>query len=180
MGEAHKLEERRLVTGLFRNRESAERAYQTLEDHGYLSDDISVMMLDETRKNHYDITPMETEHGNKAMKGAGMGGAIGGTVGAALAAIAAAGASIALPGLGLMIAGPVAAALAGAGAGGATGGLIGALVGAGISEDRVKMYEVGIREGGILLGVHARSEAEAQHIESLWRDVDGYVTESAD
>jgi hypothetical protein len=167
-----------LVTGLFRDRPSAEQAYQVLEDRGFLHDDISVMMLDETRKKHYGFTPMETEHGNKAIKGAGVGGAIGGTVGAALAAIAAAGASIALPGLGLIIAGPIAAALAGAGAGGATGGLIGALVGSGVPEDRVKMHEMGIRDGGILLGVHARTEAEAEFIEELWRQNEGYVGRS--
>ena len=170
-----KVDETRLVTGLFRDRESAERAYQVLEDRGFLHDEISVMMLDETRRKHYGFKPIETEHGNKALKGAGVGGAIGGTVGAALAAVAAAGASIALPGIGLVIAGPIAAALAGAGAGGATGGLIGAMVGAGVPEDRVKMYEMGIREGGILLGVHARTEAEAEHIEDLWRQNEGYV-----
>jgi hypothetical protein len=163
------------VTGLFRDRQSAEEAYKVLEERGFLHDDISVMMLDETRRKHYGFTPMETEHGNKAVKGAGVGGAIGGTIGAALAAVAAAGASIALPGLGLVIAGPVAAALAGAGAGGAAGGLVGALVGAGIPEDRVKMYEMGIREGGILLGVHARTEAEADYIEDLWHQIDGYI-----
>jgi hypothetical protein len=168
-------DERKLVTGLFRDRESAERAYQVLEDKGFLGEDISVMMLDETRKKHYGFTPMETEHGNKAIKGAGVGGAIGGTVGAVAAAVAAAGASIALPGLGLVIAGPIAAALAGAGAGGAAGGLIGALVGTGIPEDRVKMYEMGIREGGILLGVYARSDVEADFIEQVWRENEGYI-----
>jgi hypothetical protein len=175
MSEPRRKDERRLVTGLFKDRESAERAYQVLEEKGFLGDEISVMMLDETRKKHYGFTPMETEHGNKAMKGAGFGGAVGGTVGAALAVVAAAGASIALPGLGLVIAGPVAAALAGAGAGGAAGGLLGALVGAGIPEDRVKMYEMGIREGGILLGVYARSDVEADFIEQVWRENEGYI-----
>lgn len=177
MATPHRMEkeEGHLVTGVFKDRDSAEHAYQVLEDHGFLKDEITVMMLDETRKRHYNIAPMETEHGNKALKGAGVGGAIGGTVGAAAAAIAAVAASIAVPGLGLVIAGPVAAALAGAGAGGATGGLIGLLVGAGVPEDRVTMYEMGIREGGIMLGVNARTEAEARTIEDLWRGLDGYV-----
>ncbi len=65
----------------------------------------------------------DSELGNKAAEGAGVGGAIGGTVGAIAAAIAAIGTSLVLPGLGLVIAGPIAAALAGAGAGaGAAGG----------------------------------------------------------
>ena len=51
------------------------------------------------------------ELGSKAAEGAGVGGAIGGTVGAILAAIAAVGTTIAIPGLGLVIAGPLAAAI---------------------------------------------------------------------
>ena len=45
----------------------------------------------------------------------------------ALAAIAAIGTTLALPGLGLLIAGPIAAALVGAGSGAAAGGVLGAL-----------------------------------------------------
>ena len=46
-----------------------------------------------------------------AADGLGIGSAIGGTVGAVLAAIAAVGTSIVIPGLGLFVAGPIAAAL---------------------------------------------------------------------
>ena len=72
-----------------------------------------------------------------------------------------------VPGLGLIVAGPIAAALAGAGAGGAAGTLVGALVGAGIPEHRAKVYEAGLREGGILLGVEVRSSEEASALEDL-------------
>jgi hypothetical protein len=102
-------------------------------------------------------------------KGASIGGVIGGTVGAVLAAIAAVGTSIAIPGLGIVIAGPVAAALAGAGAGAATGGLIGALVGWGIPEERVTHYEEGIKKGGIVLGVTPRNDEDAAHLEETGR-----------
>lgn len=67
-----------------------------------------------------------------------------------MAAVAAVGMSIAIPGLGLVIAGPLAGAIAGAG--GAAGGLVGALVGWGIPEERVKRYESGIKNGEILMG----------------------------
>src|SRR5437879_5713335 len=46
--------------------------------------------------------------------------------------------SIAIPGLGVIIAGPLAAGLAGAGAGALTGGLVGAFVGWGIPEEHAK------------------------------------------
>jgi len=90
-------------------------------------------------------------------------------VGATLAAIAAIGTTLALPGLGLLIAGPIAAGLAGAGAGGATGGLIGALIGAGIPEERVKDYEEGIKKGGIMMGVTPRNTEDAAYFEEDWK-----------
>jgi hypothetical protein len=88
-------------------------------------------------------------------------------VGAVLAAIAAVGTTMFLPGLNLVIAGPIAAALAGAGAGAAAGGVIGALVGAGIPEYRAKVYEAGIKGGGILIGVEARSDEDVDRLEDL-------------
>ena len=162
------------VTGLYRTPEEASRAYADLTTkHSYEADDIDVMMSDETRKRHFgDITPgTEFSHGTKAAEGLGKGSAIGGGVGAALAALFAVGTSIAIPGLGLVVAGPIAAALAGAGAGGVTGGLIGALIGAGIPEQRAKEYKRGINEGGILLGTRAR---DARHAEELERDFGNY------
>ena len=97
-----------------------------------------------------------------------MGGAIGGTIGAIAAAVAAIGTSLAIPGLGLVIAGPLAAAIAGAGAGAATGGLIGALVGWNIPEERVKHYEEGIKNGGILMGVKPRNDEDAAYFDQQW------------
>jgi hypothetical protein len=159
----------RMVTGLFRDRESAEQAYRSVSDLGYEHKDVNVIMSDDTRRRHFsgeDST--STELGSKAAEGAGIGGALGGTLGAVAAALAAAGTSVALPGLGLVIAGPVAAALAGAGAGGVTGGLVGALIGSGIPEERVKHYESGINEGGIVMGVTPRSEEDARRFEQAW------------
>jgi hypothetical protein len=166
------------VTGLFPNRDSAEQAYQEAIDRGYQKDDMNVVMSDDTRKRHFSdeggaVGGRETELGSKAAEGAGIGAGIGGTVGAVAAAIAAVGTSIAIPGLGLVIAGPVAAALAGAGAGGAAGTLVGALVGWNIPEERVKEYESGIREGGILMGVRPRSDDDASHLEERWRSASG-------
>jgi len=74
-------------------------------------------MSDDTRKKYFS-EDKDTDLDTKAWEGAGKGAAIGGTVGATLAAIAAIGTSVALPGIGLLIAGPLAAGIAGAGAGG--------------------------------------------------------------
>jgi uncharacterized protein YjbJ (UPF0337 family) len=158
-----------MVTGLFRDRESAERAYGSLSERGYGKDDVNLMMSDDTRKKYFSDDD-DTEFGTKAWEGAGKGAAIGGGVGATLAAIAAIGTTLALPGLGLLIAGPIAAGLAGAGAGALTGGLIGALVGHGIPEEHAKYYEKGLREGGIVMGVQPRNEEDADYFEKSWRE----------
>lgn len=161
----------RMVTGLFRDRESAENAYRSLETRGYSKDDVNLMMSDDTRKSWFsDDADVSTGLGDKALEGAGAGSAIGGTVGAVLAAIAAIGTSIVIPGLGLVVAGPIAAALAGAGAGGLTGGLIGALVGSGIPEDRAKEYDEGIRNGGMVMGVNSRTDEDADYFEREFKN----------
>jgi hypothetical protein len=69
--------------------------------------------------------------------------------------------------------GPLAAALTGAGTGGAVGALIGALVGSGIPEERAKLYEQGIKEGGIVMGVTPRSDEDAEYFDREWRNARG-------
>jgi len=156
------------VTGLFSDRNSAERAYDALTESGYGSEDINVLMSEETRKRHFSEKEIETELGNKAAEGAGVGGAIGGTVGAIAAALAAVGTSLVVPGLGLVVAGPLAAALAGAGAGAATGGLVGALVGWRIPEEHVKRYEERLRDGDILLGFQPKTDTDRERFHREW------------
>jgi len=162
-----------LVTGLFPDRASAEAAYQTAHTRGYTRDDVDLVMSDATRSTHFADGSAETELGTKAAEGAGIGGAIGGTIGAIAAAVAAVGTTLALPGLGLVIAGPLAAAAAGAGAGAAGGGLIGALIGWNMPEERVKDYEEGIKQGGILMGVRTKNPEDAAYFESEWKNNSG-------
>ena len=156
-----------LMTGMFPDRASAERGYSALTERGYSKADVNLAMSDETRK-HFAAAGIETELGNKAAEGAGVGGAIGGTIGAIAAAIAAVGTALVLPGLGLVVAGPLAAAIAGGGAGAATGGLIGALIGWSIPEERVKRYEEGIKNGGVLMGVTPRNDEDAAYFDQHW------------
>ena len=89
------------------------------------------------------------------------------------AAVAAIGSNLVIPGLGLVVAGPLAAGLAGAGAGAGAGGLIGALVGWNIPEERVKHYEAGLKDGGILMGVTPRSADDAKYFENEWKSYNG-------
>src|SRR5918994_1541220 len=154
------------ITGFFRTRAAAEAAVDALIKRGYSRDDISVLMSDATRNKEFAVQAK-----SHAADGMGIGGAIGGTVGAVLAAIVGVGTAIAIPGLGLVVAGPIAAALAGAGAGGATGGDISARIGARHPEERVRDYERGINEGGIVIGTKYR---DADHARELEKDYTTY------
>ena len=158
-----------LVTGMFRDKDSADRAYNSLLAKGYSDKEIHLIMSDDTRKKHFATEVHKTELGNKAMEGAGTGSAIGGTLGAIAGAVAAIGTTLLIPGLGIVIAGPLAAAAAGAGAGGLTGGIVGALVGSGIPKERAVVYENGIKNGNIVMGVNARNAADADYFENDWR-----------
>src|SRR5687767_15245225 len=158
----------KLVTGLFKSKVAAEAAVDSIMKRGFTRDDISVLMSDATRNKEFAL-----ETRSHAADGLGIGAAAGGAVGAVIAAIAAVGTTLFLPGINLVIAGPIAAALAGAGAGGATGGLIGALIGAGIPEYRAKVYEAGIRGGGILIGVESKSDEDVDKLEELLEAVGG-------
>jgi hypothetical protein len=159
-----------MLTGMFRDRESAERAYTCLTSRGYTKDDITLLMSDDTRRRHFSDD--KTELGSKAAEGAGVGAVVGGGLGALLGGLAAAG-MIALPGIGLIAMGPLAAAFAGGAIGAAGGGLVGALIGAGIPEEQARQYEHGIRQGNIVMGVSPRNDEDAQYFEREWRNYRG-------
>ena len=57
--------------------------------------------------------------------------------------------------------------LGGAGAGGAIGGIAGALIGMGIPEYEAKRYEGRVKQGGILLSVHADSSEWVKRAEDI-------------
>ena len=162
----------RVLTGMFRDRDSADKAYNSALSRGYSKDDVNLMMSDQTRDSWF-AGDDDSALGSKAMEGAGTGSAIGGTLGAVIGGIAAIGTNVLLPGLGLVVAGPLLAALAGAGAGGLTGGLVGALIGSGIPEEHAKQYEEGIKNGGAVMGITPRNQEDADYFENEWKNSNG-------
>jgi hypothetical protein len=137
------------VFGIYRDRQQAEQAVDTLRSAGFRNSDVSALLPDNVGTKDF-----AHEKNTKAPEGATTGGASGAVLGGALGWLAGIGA-LAIPGIGPFIAaGPIMGTLAGAGAGGAVGGLIGGLVGMGIPEFEAKRYEGRVREGGILLSVH--------------------------
>ncbi|HVF90552.1 MAG TPA: hypothetical protein VNH22_10835 [Blastocatellia bacterium] len=141
-----------LVTGLFNSRSSADRAVEDLVHYGFTRDDISLLMSDATRGREFGM-----QMATKAPEGAATGATIGGVLGAVAAGLVALG-ILAVPGLGLVAAGPIVATLAGLGAGAAAGGLTGALIGLGLPEHEAKFYNEEIERGGILVGVYAHDD----------------------
>jgi hypothetical protein len=162
-----------MVTGLFSDSKGVERAFELVCQRGYVKADINVVMSDDTRRRYFsDDRPVKTELARKVEEGGELGGPIGGTIGTLIPALIAVGV-VALPGLGLVLAGPVAVALAAAGTAGLAFGLIGALSDWGIPEERAKQYEAGIHDGGILMGVKPRADEDARHFEHQWAAIGG-------
>lgn len=128
----------------------ANQVVDSLTLAGFLSNDISVLFPDKTSTHEFSH-----EKHTKAPEGAVTGVAAGSVLGGTLGLLVGIG-SLAIPGVGpLIAAGPLLAALSGAAAGGAVGGIAGALIGMGIPELEAKRYENRISEGNILISVHA-------------------------
>lgn len=160
----------RMVTGLFGDGHGAEQAYQACVERGYGIGAVNVVMSEDTRRQLLtDDSETTTLLARRKAEGGELGGPKGGRIEILVTIFAAVGAALALPALGFVVAGPLAAALTGAGAAGLAAGLIGALGDWGIPEERVRQYEDGIREGGILLMVEPRSEEDARAIEQQWK-----------
>ncbi len=148
----------KIVTAFFNRADTANRAYLELKAAGIDPSKITVLASHSVTRKDLAIT----EH-TKAPEGAASGAAVGAGVGAIAGALTVAG-SLLLPGIG-WIAGPLVGALVGAGAGTVTGGIVGALVGAGMPEHEAKVVEDSLRQGGVVLAVHATS----RHIDSIRR-----------
>ncbi len=143
------------IIGLFRTRQGAEQAASSLVASGFKAQDVSMLVTDKTRGEHFEV-----ERHTQASEGAAVGGAAGGALGAIAAGLTA-GASLSIPGIGFLAAGPLVAALAGGGAGAAAGGVLGALIGVGVPKHEAHLYDDEIRKGGMLVGVRADNADQA-------------------
>jgi hypothetical protein len=155
----------KMLTAVVRDRAEAIETFDWLQRQGYSSGEINVLMSDRSKAafiNSGDEGKIKT--GDNAFEGVATGGAIGTAIGATLGAIVAIGTSVALPGVGLVIAGPLLAGLAAGGAGAVTGGVVGGLIGLGIPESNAKAYEQALRDGGVVFGVVPHSAQDAKVI----------------
>ena len=136
-----------------------------LRSASFSDNDISVLFPDKGSTRDF-AHKKETKMPEGATVGASTGGVVGGTIGL-LAGIGA----LAIPGLGPFIAaGPIMAALSGGAIGAVGGGLTGALIGLGIPEYEAKRYEGKVKEGGILISVHAESNEDTNRAKDIFKE----------
>jgi hypothetical protein len=148
---------------LARDQSHASMIVETLKTAGFSNNDISALLPDQETTRSF-----AHKKGTKAPEGAAAGAGTGGLLGGALGWLAGIGA-LAIPGVGPFVAaGPIMSALSGAAVGAATGGIVGALVGMGIPEYEAKRYENRLREGRILISVHADDSEEINRAREIF------------
>lgn len=137
------------VFGIAKTEDQAIRIINRLKEAGFSNNDVSVLLPDRAATRDF-----AHEQHTKAPEGAVAGAVAGGAMAGVLGWLVGIG-SLAIPGVGpLIAAGPIMAALSGVAAGGAVGGIAGALVGFGIPEYEAKQYEGKLKSGNILISVH--------------------------
>ena len=158
------------ISEWFKDLETADEAYRVLTDMGYGHDEINVVMSEATRERikkvpetvvHHDVTPTEEGSTKEVIAGTAAMSAIG-AIGGVVAAI---GTTILVPGLGLIIAGP----MAGIGAG--VGALIGSMYGVPISsvgDDEETKFRSEVESGRVLLRVVPHNHTDAEFIRDKW------------
>jgi hypothetical protein len=143
----------------------AVRIANRLRNAGFSPSDISILAPD--RGGTRDLGH---ENATKAPEGAAAGASTGALLGGALGWLAGIGA-LAIPGLGpLIAAGPILAALSGLAVGGTVGGFTGALIGLGVPEFEAQQYAGKLKEGNILMSVHADGSDEAAKIRKIFTE----------
>lgn len=156
---------------LVRDKAQAHRLIDSLLNAGFAQKDVSLLGAEKHGLNAQGgDTNLSTDDASKAPEGATTGGLTGGIIGGTLGLLAGLG-SLAIPGLGALVAaGPLLGALAGSGVGGATGMLVGALIGYGIPEYEAKNYEEGVKSGKILISVNAATSDQVDKAKDLMRN----------
>jgi hypothetical protein len=164
------------LSGLFSDRKSAESAYSLLQEMGYFEDEVSVLMSDESRIRYFPSQGLRGEViGDTIRRGPGFGSIVGAGAGTAIGALLAAVASLAIPGPGVGIVGPLLAVLAGAILGGASGALLGSLVGIGSLDNHTKIFGDKIKHVNVIIAVNPLSDEDTERITREWRTAGGEV-----
>ena len=153
------------VVGVFDGPRHAEMALNELKDAGFAPNQVSIVAKD-TREGR-DLVESSGMEGAETT-GAATGAVVGGLTGGILGWLVGIG-SLAIPGIGpIVAAGALATTLGGAAVGATAGGLIGALVGAGVPEEDARGYEESVGRGQILLTVSAPEGNQAERARQIF------------
>lgn len=150
-----------LVTGLFPGRDQALQATRAVLERGYEACELNLVMSEETCRRDFSEN---LAAGLVKTDAAGM---------APPGAMQVPNGSVMVPGLDIVVSGPLAQALDAGGIGGVAGGIAGALAGWGVDEEYVREYDAGIRHGRILLAVQPHSEEDALYLDRSWKALHG-------
>ncbi|MCA9641220.1 MAG: hypothetical protein KC492_11020, partial [Myxococcales bacterium] len=144
----------KVISGAFDSSLKARSAINELYARGVRQQAISVMMPEQAKDEFARI-----DDNTKAPEGAAIGGAAGIALGGLAAGLTAV-ATVIVPGVGILAAGPIVAALAGAGAGGVVGGALGGLIGYGVTEHEAKLGQEVLKKGGYVVMVSTDNKSE--------------------
>lgn len=140
-----------VISRLYDDYASAQRAVQALEQAGVPHSEISIVSNNADGWYTNKSIDRDRDGVDDRAEGAGTGAGIGAAVGGGAGLLAGLG-LLAIPGLGPVVAaGWLVATLTGAVAGGATGGVVGALTQSGVSDEDAHVYAEGVRRGGSLV-----------------------------
>lgn len=157
------------AVGLFRYHADAEHGYRALRTLGYQENEITVVLSRETKRKHF-AHPTEGASEEPAPRRNDGSEAEG-----LVASLVSRGSTVMLPDLELRVAGPLVATFA-QGASDTEAVLLAVLRSIGLSQERARVYERGLRAGAILLSVvpphpeaarlagNALREARAEHL----------------
>jgi hypothetical protein len=154
------IERREVIVYLFSDPEDARAAMDELRTAGFTGDDISFL----SPGNAHAATPNgdkrdtgdKRDEGARVREGAITGAVAGGLFGGLAGWLIALG-TVAVPGVGpVLAAGALAAAIGGAAVGAGLGGIAGALISMGVPESEAKQYEQEVRNGRTLVAVRGK------------------------
>ena len=149
----------RMISHSYDTYDHAVRVVHALEAAGVPHDDISLMSGDKDRTIGTNVAG---DTAADTAKATGTGATVGTVLGGGAGLLAGLG-SLAIPGVGPVVAaGWLIATLTGAGVGAAAGGLLGSLTGAGVDEADAKGYAEHVGRGGTLVTVRATDQDAAQ------------------
>ena len=144
------------VTGIYRTKNLAQLAVEELISAGFAKDRVSLVM---SATPEFDA--IVHEETTDTVRGAITGAVVGGGFAAILVG------ALALPAIGLVVAGPIVTSLAAGGAGAAAGSVLGGLIGRGLGEQVAVEYLTHVKNGEVVVGIDAEHARVKQAREVL-------------